>query len=512
MASVRTRYAPSPTGYLHVGGAWSAFFGWLFARHHGGTFVLRIEDTDRSRSTQAYEAAILEDFRWLGITWDEGPDIGGPVGPYRQTERAPLYAHYAQELVARGAAYPCYCTPQELEAERRAAEAARRPHRYSGRCRTLTDAGRAAFEAEGRRPSLRLRVADAAEPIVVDDLIRGRVVFDPEHLDDYIIVRSDGTPLYNFANVVDDHLMGITHVIRGSEHLSNTPKQFVMYRALGWEPPAVAHHPTILGADRKKLSKRHGDTALREYRDRGFLPEALLNFFALMAWHPEAEREVYTVDELIRSFRIEDVGAASPIFDLEKLTWLNGVYMRRLLEADPDRVLDLCAEILRREGMAAGEGEGGRSYLRRVIDVVGERLKVGRDIIVYGDFFFRDVAFDVGAAAQYLRPQAAPLLAAYADALASLELFERGGIERALRDVCAQARVEARALVHPARVALTGKTAGPGLFELIEVLGRERAVERLRRGVAMAAGAAEPGGAGEPGPRLDGGQEFQNTS
>ncbi|MDR7420867.1 MAG: glutamate--tRNA ligase [Armatimonadota bacterium] len=493
MGSVRTRYAPSPTGYLHVGGAWSAFFGWLFARHHGGAFILRIEDTDRSRSTQAYEAAILEDFRWLGLRWDEGPDVGGPVGPYRQTERVPLYARYAQELVARGAAYPCYCTPQELDAERKAAEAARRPHRYSGRCRALTDAQRAAFEAEGRRPSLRVRVAEGAEPIVIDDLIRGRVVFDPEHLDDYIIVRSDGTPLYNFANVVDDHLMGITHVIRGSEHLSNTPKQFVMYRALGWDPPAVAHHPTILGADRKKLSKRHGDTALREYRDQGFLPEAMLNFFALMAWHPEAEREVYSIDELIRGFRIEDVGAASPIFDLEKLTWLNGVYMRRLLEADPDRVVELCEGILRRAGLPVAEDAAGRRYLRGVIDVVGERLKVGRDIVVYGDFFFRDVVFDTGAVAQYLKPQAAPLLAAYADALAALGPFERGGIERALREVCARAGVDARALVHPARVALTGKTAGPGLFELIEVLGRERAVARLRRGAAMAAGVGVEG-------------------
>jgi nondiscriminating glutamyl-tRNA synthetase len=487
---VRTRYAPSPTGHLHIGGAWSAFFAWLFARRHGGTFILRIEDTDRSRSTQGYEAAILEDFRWIGITWDEGPDVGGPAGPYRQTERTSFYARYAQELVARGAAYPCYCTAEELDAERRQAAAARRPHRYSGRCRALAAAQRAVLEAEGRRPSLRLRVTDVGEPIVVDDLIRGRVVFDPEHLDDYIIVRSDGTPLYNFANVVDDHLMGITHVIRGSEHLSNTPKQFVMYRALGWVPPAVAHHPTILGADRKKLSKRHGDTALREYRDQGFLPEALLNFFALMAWHPEAEREVYAVDELVRGFRIEDVGAASPIFDLEKLTWLNGVYMRRLIETDPDRVVDLCEGILRREGLFHEAAPAARAYLRRVIEVVGERLKVGRDIVVYGDFFFRDVAFDVAAMARYLTPQAAPLLASYADALAGAEPFDRGGIERALRDVCARAGVEARALVHPARVALTGKTAGPGLFELTEVLGRERAVERLRRGAAMAAGAA----------------------
>ncbi|MDR7521041.1 MAG: glutamate--tRNA ligase [Armatimonadota bacterium] len=493
MAAVRTRFAPSPTGYLHIGGAWTAFFNWLFARHHGGVFILRIEDTDRSRSTQAYEAAIFEDFRWLGLGWQEGPDVGGPVGPYRQTERQDLYARFARELADRGAAYPCYCTADELDAERRRAERERRPHRYSGRCRDLTAAQRAAFEAAGRRPSLRLRVTDLAEPIVVDDLIRGRVVFEPEHLDDYIIVRSDGTPLYNFANVVDDHLMDITHVIRASEHLSNTPKQWVMYRALGWAPPAFAHLPVILGADRKKLSKRHGDTAVREYREQGYLPEALLNFFALMAWHPESEREVYALEELVREFRLEEVGRASPIFDLDKLTWLNGVYMRRLMGQAPGRVVDLCVGILQREGLLpADPGPEARAYLARVVEVVGERLKTGRDIIAYGDFFFRDVEYDPAAAAVHLTPASAPLLAAYADALADLEPFERGTIEAALRGVCARAGAEARALIHPARVALTGKTAGPGLFELTEVLGRERAVDRLRRAAAFAAGAVVP--------------------
>ncbi len=493
MSTIRTRFAPSPTGHLHVGGAWTAFFNWLFARHTGGTFILRIEDTDRSRSTEEYEQAIFEDFRWLGITWGEGPDVGGPVGPYRQTERAGLYARYARELVERGAAYPCYCTPEELDAERKQAEAERRPHRYSGRCRNRTPEERAALEAAGRRPSLRLRVTNLSESIIVDDLIRGRVVFEPEHLDDYIIVRSDGSPLYNFANVVDDHLMNITHIIRASEHLSNTPKQFVMYQALGWTPPAVAHLPVIVGADRKKLSKRHGDTAVREYRDQGFLPEAILNFFALMAWHPDAEREVYDLDELIGSFRLEEVGGASPIFDLEKLTWLNGVYMRRLIEDDLDRVVDLCAGILRREGLLAGESTPEqRRYLAQVVAVVGERLKIGRDIIAYGDFFFRDVIYDEAAVARHLTTEAAPLLSAYADALAGLEPFERRSIEQALREVCARAGVDARALIHPARVALTGKTAGPGLFELTELLGRDRVVERLRRAASYGTGRQAP--------------------
>jgi len=491
MSAVRTRYAPSPTGYLHVGGAWAAFFDWLFTRHEGGAFILRIEDTDRSRSTQEYEAAILEDFRWLGITWDEGPDVGGPVGPYRQTERAEFYTRYAHELVDRAAAYPCYCSEAELDDERQKARAEGRPYRYSGRCRHLTPEQKVAFEAEGRRPSLRLRVTNLSEQIIVDDLIRGRVIFEPEHLDDYIIVRSDGSPLYNFANVVDDHLMEITHVIRGSEHLSNTPRQLVMYRALGWTPPAVAHLPTILGQDRKKLSKRHGDTALREYKAQGYLPEAILNFFALMAWHPEAEREIYEVSELIGSFRLEDVGAASPIFDLEKLTWLNGVYMRRAIDTDHDRVVDLCAAILEREGLLTGPlTADGRRYLGQVIAVVGERLKIGHDIIAYGDFFFRDVTYDPTAAAKHFNGASAALLEAYAGALAALPAFDRASIEAALRDVCARAGVDARALIHPARVALTGKTAGPGLFELTEVLGRGRAVERLRRAAQHAQGAA----------------------
>jgi glutamyl-tRNA synthetase len=487
MGSVRTRTAPSPTGYLHIGNAWAAFFNWLHARHFGGAFVLRIEDTDRSRSTEGYEAAIFEDFRWLGITWDEGPDVGGPRGPYRQTQREELYQEYARALIERNAAYRCYCTAEELEEERRRAQREGRPYRYSGRCRNLSPEQRTAFEAEGRRPSLRLRVSGIHESIVVDDLIRGRVVFESEHLDDHIIVRSDGTPLYNFANVIDDHLMGITHIIRGSEHLSNTPKQFLIYRALGWDPPAVAHLPLILGKDRKKLSKRHGDTSVRDYRARGFLPEAVLNFFALMAWHPESEREIYTVDELVQSFQIGDIGGASPVFDLEKLTWLNGVYMRALVEADLDRVVDLSAAILRREGLLTGDlTPERRRYLAQVIEVVGDRLKIGADIIAYGDFFFRDVMYDSAAVARYLTPAAAPLLRAYADGLAGLEHFDRAAIEQTLRGVCARAGVDVRALVHPARVALTGKTAGPGLFELSELLGRDRAVERLRQAAGLA--------------------------
>ena len=511
--AVRTRYAPSPTGYLHVGGAWMAFFTWLFTRHEGGQFVLRIEDTDRSRSTEAFEAAILEDLRWVGIAWDEGPDVGGPVGPYRQTERAALYRQHAGILVARGAAYPCYCLPEELEAERQRAAAEHRPYRYSGRCRELTPAGRAEMEAAGRRATLRFRVPSAHGPLVVDDLVLGRVEFAAEDLDDFIIQRSDGTPLYNFANVVDDHTMRITHITRGAEHLSNTPRQFLMYEAFEWEQPRVAHFPSLLGVDRKKLSKRHGDTAVREYKAQGYLPEALVNFFALMGWYPEDGREIFSVDEMIARFRIEDVGKSSAVFDVQKLTWMNGVYLQEALRRTPERVVDLAVEALRGAGLLDGDArasrglvpEGGdagpeqRAYVARVVAIMGERLRLPKDVLTYGDFFFRnEVVYDPQAMRKQFHGEAtATMLGRLRDALARVEPFDLGGIEKAVRDTAAGLGVESKDVIHPLRVALTGKTVGPGLFELIEVLGKGRVIVRLDRAVRLAHETAPRGGGGQ---------------
>ncbi len=492
--TVRTRFAPSPTGYLTVGGAWTAFFTWLLARHHRGQFVLRIEDTDRSRSTEAFEAALLEDLRWLGLDWDEGPDIGGPAGPYRQTERTALYAEHARMLVARGAAYPCYCTPEELEAERARAAAEHRPYRYSGRCRDLSPVAREHLEYLGRRPTLRFRVPRDHPPIVVADLVLGRVEFAPEDLDDFIIQRSDGTPLYNFANVVDDHSMRITHITRGSEHLSNTPRQFLMYDAFGWPQPQVAHFPSLLGVDRKKLSKRHGDTAVREYAAQGYLPEALVNFFALMGWYPEDGREIFSVTELIERFRIEDMGKSGAVFDAQKLAWMNGVYMQETYRRDPQRVVDLVMGCLRGAGLLDGQaGPDRRAYVARVVGIMGERLRLPRDILTYGDFFFRDeVAFDPQAVQKYLRgPQAASLLRHLRTALAGASQFTLATIEAAVRGAASEMGVEGKVVIHPLRVAVTGKTVGPGLFELIEVLGKDRVLGRLDRAVSVAE-AVEP--------------------
>ncbi|HEY3247888.1 MAG TPA: glutamate--tRNA ligase [bacterium] len=486
MNQVRTRFAPSPSGFLHVGSAWAAFFNWLFARHESGRFVLRIEDTDQSRSTDESIHAIIEDFHWLGIDWDEGPDIGGPLGPYRQTERATLYRQHADELLRTGHAYFCYCAPEELDAERRAAQAAGRPYRYSGRCRTLSDAQREAFVREGRKPTVRLRV-DRGGPVVVHDLILGDVTFDPDTLDDAILVRSDGNALYNFANVIDDYLMQITHIIRANEHLSNTPKQLLIYDAFGWPMAQVAHLPMILGSDRRKLSKRHGDTSLGEYRRQGYLPEALLNFFALLGWHPEEGREIYSVEELIRKFRIDALGKASPMFDIAKLTWINGLYMRDLIANVPDRMVDVCVVSLQDAGLVGPEvSAADRAYIHRVIEVLGDRLKVGRDIVTYGDFFFLDeVSYDPSAAARYLGgPRIAEILEEVRARVAAAPEVNETEAERLVRQLATDLGIHAREIIHPVRVALTGKTAGPGLFELMGLLGRERIATRLERAVA----------------------------
>jgi len=479
-----------------------AFFTWLFTRHEGGQFVLRIEDTDRSRSTEAFEAAILEDLRWLGIRWDEGPDVGGPFGPYRQTERADLYRRHAALLVESGAAYPCYCLPEELEAERGRAAAEHRPYRYSGRCRELTAAGRAEMEAAGRHATLRFRVPSPHPPIVVEDLVLGRVEFAAEDLDDFIIQRSDGTPLYNYANVVDDHAMRITHITRGAEHLSNTPRQFLMYDAFGWEQPRVAHFPSLLGVDRKKLSKRHGDTAVREYKAQGYLPEAIVNFFALMGWYPEDGREIFSVDEMIARFRIQDVGKSGAVFDQQKLTWMNGVYLQEAVRRTPERVVDLVLDALRDAGLMDGlSSQGGdagpaeRAYVARVVAIMGERLRLPRDVLTYGDFFFTDeVTYDPQAVRkQFHGDGTATLLGQIRDALGRVEPFNLGGIERAIRDTAAALGVESKDVIHPLRVALTGKTVGPGLFELIEVLGKDRVLRRLDRAMELAKATAGQG-------------------
>jgi len=320
MDNVRVRIAPSPTGYLHVGTAHTALFNWLFARHNKGTFILRIEDTDLARSTKEYEENIIEGLKWLGLYWDEGP--------YYQTQRLDLYRKYADELLKKGLAYYCYCTPEELEERRKEALAQKKPPRYDRKCLYLSDEERARYEREGRKPAIRLLVPEGKT--VFNDIIRGEIEFNNEDIGDFVIMKSDGIPTYNFAVVIDDYTMGITHVIRGEDHISNTPKQLFIYNAFGWTPPEFAHLPLLLGPDRSKLSKRHGVTSVTEYKKMGYLPQALVNYLALLGWTPEENREIYTVEELIELFDLRRVTKNPGIFDVTKLEWINTQHIRRL--------------------------------------------------------------------------------------------------------------------------------------------------------------------------------------
>ncbi|PZN07263.1 MAG: glutamate--tRNA ligase [Bacillota bacterium] len=481
---VRVRYAPSPTGYLHIGGVRTILFNWLFARKHAGRFVLRFEDTDVERSRDELIQPMLDSIRWLGLDWDEGPDVGGPYGPYRQSERLHLYHQVVERLLAEGKAYHCYCTQEELAAQREAARAAGRPAVYNGRCRHLTAAERARFEREGRKPVIRLRVPDEGE-IVVDDLVKGRVTFPVSQFGDPVLVRPDGMPVYNFAVVVDDHLMEITHVIRGDEHLSNTPKQLFVYQALGWEPPRFAHVPMILAPDRTKLSKRHGAVAVDEYRRQGFLPEAILNYVALLGWSPGDDREILSLDEMIELFDLDRVSHTAAIYDVEKMAWMNGHYLR---EADLDRVVDLTVPRLREAGLIDREPEGAeRERVRAIVDAVRQRVRTLEELVEASRYFFAD--FDTyeekGVRKYFDRDDSIGILEAVRERLVRVEPWTQEAIEAELRRLAEELGVGTGRVFHPTRLAVSGRTVGPGVFDVICWVGRERCLERIDRALAF---------------------------
>ena len=479
---VRVRYAPSPTGYLHIGGVRTILFNWLFARKYGGRFVLRFEDTDPERSRDELIEPMLESIRWLGLDWDEGPDVGGPYGPYRQSQRLHLYREALDRLLAEGKAYYCYCTPEELDAEREAARAAGRPAVYGGRCRHLTEEERRRLEAEGRRPAVRLRVPDAGE-ITVRDLVKGDVTFDVGQFGDFIIARADGMPVYNFAVVVDDHHMAITHVIRGDEHLSNTPKQLLVYRALGWEPPHFAHVPMILAPDRTKLSKRHGAVAVDEYRRQGFLPEAILNYVALLGWSPGDDREILSLGEMIELFDLDRVSRTAAIYDVEKMAWMNGHYLREL---DLDRVVERAIPRFVAAGLIQGEPHGEeRRRLYAIVDAVRQRVRTLEELVEASRYFFTD--FDgyeeAGVRKHFDRDDAIPILEAVAETLAQVEPWSQAAIEQALRGLAERKGVGTGRIFHPTRLAVSGRTVGPGVFDVICWVGRERCLQRIQRAI-----------------------------
>lgn len=468
MSAIRTRFAPSPTGYLHIGGARTALFNFLYARHHGGTFVLRVEDTDRERSTDAATAAILDSLRWLGLTWDEGP--------FFQSERTALYLEHAERLLAAGHAYRCWCTAEALEQQRQAAQAEGRRAMYDRRCRERRDQPAGPF-------TIRFKTPLVGETLV-HDALRGVVTFQNAEIDDLIIVRSDGSPTYNFCVVVDDATMGITDNIRGDDHLANTPKQVLMYQALGFAPPRFAHVPLILGLDRARLSKRHGATSVLAYRDEGYLPAALNNYLARLGWSA-GDQEIFTAEELIAKFSLDHVGASAGVFNPEKLDWVNAQHLKAMA---PEEIAALLEPFIAARGWQVPAGDG---WLARLAAALRERASTLVDLLDQGAYFFTDaVTIDPAAAAKHLAKANRQALDALRDALASLEPWSVPAIESAVQTVLAGHGLALGKLAQPLRVALTGGSVSPGIYEVIELVGRTRCLARLDAALPLVGGTA----------------------
>jgi glutamyl-tRNA synthetase len=473
----RVRFAPSPTGYLHVGGARTALFNWLFARRHGGAFILRIEDTDAERSSADMVTGILDSLRWLGLDWDEGPDTGGPHAPYFQAARAPRHRRAADRLVSEGRAYYCYCSVEDLQAKRGAAETAGSAWRYDGTCRALSPGEVAAREAAGTPRAVRFLLPDGHTTFV--DHVHGPITVKHDTLDDFILLRSDGSPTYQLSVVVDDVDMAITHVVRGDDHISNTPKQMLLYQALGAPVPEFAHVPLILGPDKKRLSKRHGATSVSEYHAQGVLPEAMVNFLALLGWSPGAgDREVFARDELIARFTLEGISGGDAVFNPEKLEWFNQQHISRLTAA---AILDRIGPDLAGVGLpVAGLDAAERRRIERVIDLVKPRVRRLSDFVDQMKPFLSDaIERDPAAASKYLSAEVAPHLAAWRDELAGTEPFEAASLEARLRALAAARGIKPAALIHATRVAVVGQAVSPGLFEVLELMGRTRVMRRL---------------------------------
>jgi glutamyl-tRNA synthetase len=473
--SFRLRFAPSPTGYLHVGGARTALFNWLYARRHGGVFVLRIEDTDVERSSADMVTGILDSMRWLGLDWDEGPGVGGPHAPYFQTERLDRYRQAALALVASGHAYRCYCNPDDLKAKREAAQAAGSPGMYDRTCFKLSPSERADREASGIASAIRFFVPDGHTSF--DDLVHGLIDFDHANIEDFVVLRSDGYPTYHLSVVVDDVEMAMTHVVRGDDHISNTPKQVLIYRAMNARVPAFAHVPLILGPDKKRLSKRHGATSVGEYEKQGYLPEAMVNFLALLGWSPGNDQELFAKDELVARFSLDGISGGNAVFNPEKLDWFNQQHIMRMPGA----------EILAKIGpdlAAAGLTEAAFADPARTaqaIDLVKPRAKKLADLVPQLRPFICDtVDLDPAAVAKHLSaPDLAPHLAAWRDRIATVTPFDPAAIEAALRALADERGIKAGVLIHATRVLVTGQAVSPGVFDVVALVGRDRVIDRL---------------------------------
>ena len=476
--SVRVRFAPSPTGYPHVGNIRTALFNWLFARHHGGSFIVRIEDTDVTRRVRGAVRAILDSLRWLGLDWDEGPEVGGKYGPYIQSERLDMYRGTAERLISQGDAYYCYCSPERLEAMRSEQIKRKQPPGYDRCCRDLTPKERAKKEAEGMTPVVRFKTPLEGQTRF-NDLIYGDVAFEHSTIDDFVLLKSDAYPTYHLANVVDDHAMEISHVIRAEEWISSTPRHLLLYKALGFAPPEFIHHPMILGPDRSKLSKRHGAVSILEYREQGYLPEAMVNFLALLGWSLDDKTEIISREELIKNFSLERIGKTGAIFNREKLDWMNGVYIRKLT---PDEFFEAAQPYLMLDEAAGKALIAGEEYVRAALSLVQERARTLAEVAELARFFFveeLDYEPKLLIGEKMSRESATQALKASQQKLTSLSAFDADSLEGVLRPLAAELGLKTGQLFGTLRVAVTGRTAAPPLFQTMSVLGKERCLRRI---------------------------------
>lgn len=476
---VRVRYAPSPTGDLHIGNARTALFNYLFAKHYNGKFIIRIEDTDTKRNVEGGEESQLKFLKWLGIEWDEGSDIGGDYGPYRQTERLDIYKKYVDELLERDLAYECYMTEEELEKEREEQRAKGQIPKYSGAHSNLTEEEKEAFRREGRKPSIRLRVPKN-KTYTFHDIVRGNISIESSDYGDWVIVKKDGIPTYNFAVAIDDHLMGITHVLRGEEHISNTPRQMMIYEAFGWEPPKFGHMTLILNENRKKLSKRdqHIIQFIEQYKNLGYLPEAMFNFITLLGWSPGGEEEIFTKEELIEIFDPSRLSTSAAIFDVKKLQWMNSEYIKK---ADVDTVIDLALPHLIEAGKIPKDAdEDTLAWAKELIALYQEQLHYGAEIVNLTELFFKDeITYDEEAQKILNEEQVVEVLQVLADKLIHLDDFVEENIKEQIKATQKETKQRGKKLFMPIRVATTGQTHGPELPKTLELLGKDIVIKRL---------------------------------
>lgn len=484
MSEVRVRFAPSPTGYLHIGGARTALFNWLFARKMGGKLILRIEDTDIERLKKDSVSQILTSLKWLGLNWDEGPEVGGNCGPYYQSERLDIYKKYAQQLINEGKAYYCFCSPADLEAQREKQRAAKQPFRYARTCRDISAEEAEKRIAAGESYSVRVKIPLEGS-ITVHDLIHGDVIFNMDQFDDFVIVKSNGIPTYNFAVCVDDHLMGITHVLRAEEHLPNTPKQLLIYEALGWQPPKFGHMSMILAMDRSKLSKRHGATSVEEFRSQGYLPDAIINYLTLLGWGPGDEREKFTLEETVKLFELNQMSKKAAIYDTKKLTWMNGQY---LSELPLEKILPEAKHFFIKDGLVDEkwfEDSANEAYFAKLVDVVRVRVKTLQEVADASTYFFKDVdEYDVKGVSKHFKLESAALLEQCIAAIKADDVYDLVSTETAYSKIAADNDLALGKVIHPTRLALTGRTVSPGMFDVMVLLGKEKTLERLEKAVA----------------------------